>query len=101
MNEQMDELLEKLKVVLPNLTADICDQVKLTFEEHGVESWSDISLLSSQHLVPPLKTVQCIKLLRAVTTETGLSMSFMCAVISNCLLSANVCIIIIIINNNN
>jgi len=70
-NEQTDELLEKVKVVLPNLSADICDQVKLTFEEHGVESWLDIGLLSAQHLVPPLKSVQCVKLLTAVRTETG------------------------------
>ena len=69
-NKQMDELFEKVKVVLPNLPADICNQVKLTFEEHGA-SWSHIGLLSAQHLVPPLKTVQCVKLLRAVKTETG------------------------------
>jgi hypothetical protein len=58
----MDEILSKVSQVLPNLTPEVLQNVRSTLEEHGVESWDDIGL----HLIPPLKTIQCRKLLQCV-----------------------------------
>ena len=35
--------------------------LKTTCDEHGVETWSDISVLEENHLALPLKTVQLQK----------------------------------------
>jgi hypothetical protein len=62
----MDEILSKVSQVLPNLTPEVLQNVCRTLEDHGVESWDDIGLLESENLIPPLKTIQCRKLLQSV-----------------------------------
>ena len=83
----MDYVIDKLKVVLPNLDLEMLERVRATFELHGVESWTDIGLLSSEHLVPLLKTIQCMKLLSFVRTETGIANIFTACHITLCTLN--------------
>jgi hypothetical protein len=68
----MDCIIQKVKEKLPSLSDTVIQQLSAALEEHGVECWSDIAALKEHHLVPPLKTVQCIKLLAAVVNDQGM-----------------------------
>lgn len=70
-NSPMEEALSKIVQLIPGAAAIIVD-IQAKFDEHGVECWEDIALLSEDNLVPPMKTIQCRKLLAAVKSVRGI-----------------------------
>jgi len=71
----MEGVLSKLVQLMPSANV-IIDDIRAKLKEHGVECWTDIVLLTEDNLVPPLKTVQCRKLLAAVKSSKGI---FLCS----------------------
>jgi hypothetical protein len=61
-----DGIIAKVSQILPNLTPEVLQNVRKTLEDHGVKSWDDVGLLEPENLIPPLKTIQCRKLLQNV-----------------------------------
>jgi len=71
----MEEALSKIVHLIPSAIVIISD-IRAKLEEHGVECWDDIALLTESNLVPPLKTIQCRKLLAAVKSVKGIFILF-------------------------